>query len=116
MKKTVKKTTKKTVKPEIIMNCVTNITPTQLYNEAIEAKIRAGKAITKDELEFIKDRVVAETIDEMANVAVEAFASIPHQTFEVKNGETLIFDEHGNVKVKKPNIFRRFWNWIARKK
>ena len=115
MKKTVKKTTKKNVKPEFIMNCVTNVTPKQLYNEAVEAKVRAGKAITKDELEFVKDATIAETIDEMANVAVDAVLSIPHQTIEIKNGEKLVFDEKGNVSVKKPNVFKRFWNWVTRK-
>lgn len=115
MKKTVKKTTKKTVKPEFIMNCVTNVTPKQLYNEAVEAKIRAGKAITKDELEYVKDVAIADTIDEMANVAVEAFMSMPHQTIEIKNGEKLVLDEKGNARVKKPNVFRRLWNWVTRK-
>ena len=115
MKKTVKKTTKKTVKPEIIMNCVTNITPKQLYNEAIEAKIRAGKAITKDELEWVKDVAIAEAVDELAAVAVDAFLSIPHQTIEIKNGEKLVFDEKGNAKVKKPGLLKRFWNWVTRK-
>ena len=115
MKKTVKKTTKKTVEPEIIMNCVTNTTPNALYNELIEAKVRAKKPITKDELEFVKESTVAETVDELAGVAVEAFMSMPHNTIEIKNGEKLVFDEKGNVKVKKPNIFRRFWNWLRRK-
>lgn len=115
MNKTVKKTTKKTVEPEIIMNCVTNTTPKQLYNEAINAKIRAGKPINAEELQFIKDTTVAETVNELAGVAVEAFMSMPHNTIEIKNGEKLVFDEKGNVKVKKPNVFRRFWNWLRRK-
>ena len=116
MKKIVKKTIKKTVKPDFIMNCVTNITPTQLYNEAINAKIRAGKAITENELNYAKDVAIAEIVDELAKLAIEACMSIPCKTFEVKNGETLVFDERGNAKVKKPNIFRRFWNWVTRKK
>lgn len=115
MKNTVKKTTKKTVEPEIIINCVTNTTPKQLYNELVEAKVRAKKPITKDELEFIKEATVAETVNELAGVAVEAFMSMPHNIIEIKNGEKLVFDEKGNVKVKKPNIFRRFWNWLRRK-
>lgn len=115
MKKITKKSTKKTVEPEIIMNCVTNTTPKQLYNEVVNAKVRAGKPINTEELQFIKDATVAETVDELAGVAVEAFMSIPHNTIEIKNGEKLVFDEKGNVKVQKPNIFRRFWNWLRRK-
>ena len=115
MKNTVKKTTKKTVEPEIIINCVTNTTPKQIYNEAINAKVRAGKPINTEELQFVKDVTVAETVDKLAGAAVEAFMSMPHNTIEIKNGEKLVFDEDGNVKVKKPNIFRRFWNWLRRK-
>lgn len=115
MKKTVKKTTKKTVKPDFVMNLTNIETPKQLYNEFIEAKVRSGKAITKEELEFVKDATIAETVDEMATVAVDAILSMPRQTFEVKNGETLVFDEHGNAKIKKPGLFKRFFNWLRRK-
>lgn len=115
MKKTVKKTTKKTVEPEIIMNCVTNTTPKQLYNEVVNAKVRAGKSISAEELQFVKDATVSETINEVADILAGEIAAIPHTSFEINGDEKLVFDAKGNVKVKKPNIFKRFWNWICRK-
>lgn len=115
MKKTVKKTTKKTIKPEFIMNCVTNTTPDELYTEAVNAKVRAGKAITKDELEYIKEKTISDTVDKVAEIAAVACFNAPCKTFEVKDGEKLVFDAYGNAKVKKPNMFRRFWNWLRRK-
>ena len=110
MKKTVKKTNK-VVKPEFIMNCVNNVTPGSLYVELIEAKVRAGKPISKEELDYIKGYVINVAIDEIVTVCSE----IPYKEYVVEDGAKLVFDEKGNAKVVKPNIFRRFWNWITRK-
>ena len=116
MKKTAtKKTTKKTVQPEFIMNCVDNTTPAQLYNEVVSAKVRAGKPITTEELELAKDNAVYDSIDLIAAAAVDTFMNVPGAKIEVKGDEKLIFDSKGNYKIKKPNIFKRFWNWIRRK-
>jgi hypothetical protein len=115
MKKITKKTTKKTVEPEIIMNCVTNTTPNQLYNEAINAKVRAGKPINVEELQFVKDVTVAETVDEVAGILAAEMAAIPHTSIEINGGEKLVLDAKGNYTVKKPNLFKRFWNWLRRK-
>jgi hypothetical protein len=115
MKNTVKKTTKKTVEPEIIINCVTNTTPKQLYNEVVNAKVRAGKPINVEELQFIKDTTVSETINEVAGILAAEMAAIPHTSIEINGGEKLVFDAKGNYTVKKPNLFKRFWNWLRRK-
>ena len=116
MKKTAtKKTTEKTVQPEFIMNCVDNTTPAQLYNEVVNAKVRAGKPITTEELELAKDNAVDESIDMITAAVVDTFTSMPHSEIEINGDEKLIFDSKGNFKVKKPNIFKRFWNWIRRK-
>jgi membrane-bound ClpP family serine protease len=116
MKKTAtKKTTKKTVQPEFIMNCVDNTTPAQLYNEVVNAKVRAGKPITTEELELAKEHAVNDSIDLIATAAVDTFMSMPHKEIEINGDEKLIFDSKGHFKVKKPNIFKRFWNWIRRK-
>ena len=37
------------------------------------------------------------------------------KTVEINGDEKLVFDSKGQFKVKKPNIFKRFWNWITRK-
>lgn len=115
MKKTVKKTTKKTVKPDFIMNCITNTTSDELYNEVVNAKVRAGKPITMDELEYAKAKEVSDMVDMITDAAISACFSCPCATFEVNEGEKLVFDNHGNAKIKKPNVFRRFWNWLRRK-
>lgn len=51
-KKTTKKDTKKTKSPEILVNCFDVETPNDIYAETIQAKIRAKKAITEEELDW----------------------------------------------------------------
>ena len=116
MKKSTKKTTKKTVKPDFVMN-LTNINTTkELYQEFIEAKVRAGKPITTEELAYIKDISIDEAIEETVAEIGAICRSIPYKEVEIKNGAKLVFDEYGNAEIVKPNLFRRFWNWITRKK
>ena len=115
MKKIVKKSTKKTVEPEFIMNCVDNTTPAELYNEAVNAKVRAGKPISKEELELAKDYTIGKTVDTVTDMIAFNIANLPHTDIEINGDEKLIFDAKGNFTVKKPNIFKRFWNWIRRK-
>ena len=116
MKKTAtKKTTKKTVQPEFIMNCVDNTTPAELYNEVVSAKVRAGKPITTEELELAKEHEVNKSIDVIAAATMDCFMNLPHKEIEINGDEKLIFDAKGNFRVKKPNVFKRFWNWIRRK-
>ena len=114
MKKTVKKTNK-TVTPDFVMNLTNIDTVNDLYTEFIKAKVRNGKVISVDELIYVIDKTITETIDEIASTVAELYSCIPCNTYEVKDGAKLVFDENGNAKVVKPNIFRRFWNWLRRK-
>lgn len=88
-KKNNKKSTKKSVKqPDILMDCTSCETATDLLNAYIDAKIRAGKPITMDEAEIIENR----------HPAIEC---VTYVKFEC---------------VEKPlPWYKRFWNWICRK-
>lgn len=108
--KKITNTTKKTTKPGIVMNCTNLTCGRDVYTEYIAAKVRAGKPITSEELEFAKDAAVSEVFDGISETIVNTILSIPCHTYEVTNGEKLVFDEKGNVSVKKPNIFKRLWN------
>ena len=116
MKKSTKKTTKKMVKPDFVMNLLGDHTIDSLYTEFIKAKVRAGKPISTDELEYIEDKAIETAINETVAEIGAICRNIPYKEFEVKDGAKLVFDENGNAKIVKPNIFRRFWNWITRKK
>lgn len=112
MKKSISKTKKKTPELAFVVNLTNAETPQEIYAEYGYAKQRAGLPITKDELTAIMFDAAMTGIAVLAEVA----SSHPSKTIEIKNGEKLVFDENGKWKVKKPNIFRRFWNWITRKK
>ena len=114
-KTTTKKITKKTVQPEFIMNCVDNTTPAELYNEVVSAKVRAGKPITTDELKLAKEYEVNRSIEVIVAATMDYFMNMPHKEIKIDGDEKLIFDAKGNFTVKKPNILKRFWNWIRRK-
>ena len=105
----------KVVKPEIMVDCTRVNDVAGAYTAYIEAKARAGKQITIEEINMIKDFSATETIDQLATNVVQTFLSIPYTQFEVKDGEKLVFDENGNVSIKKPNIFKRILNWFHRK-
>lgn len=84
------KKSKKTVNPELIINTIGCETSADVYDRYIDAKVRAGRAITKDELEFTRDN---------ANIY---FVDVYH-LIECK------------CECKKLPWYKRFWNWITRK-
>lgn len=90
MKKDIKKSskmTKKTKKPELILNCTNCVTEADVQEAYIDAKVRAGKAISNEELQFVKD-----------NAAV--FVDIIN-----------LIEMH----YQKEPWYKRFWNWLRRK-
>ena len=107
-----KKVIKKTKKPQFVVDLTNVENPVQLYAKFGLAKNEAGLPMLKDELNaimLVSGLVGAEALGEI-------LSEIPCKSFEIKNGEKLVFDDKGKFMVKKPNIFRRFWNWITRKK
>lgn len=82
------KKSKKTVNPELIINTIGCETSADVYDQYINAKVRAGRAITKDELEFTRDNANIYFVD----------------TYHVIE-----------CKCKKLPWYKRFWNWITRK-
>ena len=111
MKKTVNNT-KKEKKPAFIVDLTNVETPADIFIQFGLAKQRAGLGMTDAEFTALYERAIEFGID----TAVAGLMTIPHKEFSVKDGEKLILDGFGNVKIKKPNIFKRFWNWITRKK
>lgn len=111
MKKTVKKT-EKVKKPAFIVDLTNVETPNDIYVQFGLAKQRAGLAMTDDELIAIYTRAIEFGVD----TAIAGLMTVPHKEYVVENGAKLILDEFGNAKIKKPNMFKRFWRWITRKK
>lgn len=101
----------KTPKPLFTVDMVDCGTVQELYAQFGFAKQRAGLAINNQELQaimYISGLVAMDAI-------VDNLLSTPKIPITVKDGEKLVFDSKGNYKVKKANIFRRFWNWVTGK-
>lgn len=88
-KKTIKKNTKKTAKLDILLNCTECKTSIDVLNAYIDAKVKAGKPITQDELEIVENR----------NPQVEVVA----------------FCECYTKPAKKLPWYKRLWRWIIGK-
>ena len=88
MKKS-KTTSKKTKMPEMILDCTNCVNPADVQEAYIDAKVREGKTITSEELQFAKDH--AAPLIDVYNIC------------EIQLTE------------KKKAWYKRFWNWLCRK-
>ena len=107
--KSVKKSTSK--KPEYFVDLTDVKTPNDVYVEFALAKQKAGKPLTDNELETIIGYAIYRTLNTVRKVVSE----LPYKEVNIEGDEKIILDAKGNIRVKKPNIFRRFWNWLTRK-
>lgn len=117
--KTTKKTTKstkttktsKTKHPVLFMNFLDASTPEDVRYETIAAKVRAGLAITEDELDEYETIVITSTIElcnsisKLADTIKEAI-----NTF----AESLTKTEEKKEEKKLP-WYKRLWKWLFRK-
>lgn len=95
-----KKTTKKT-NPAFEVDLTLCTTPTEIYAAFGMAKQRAGLPMKNFEFQAI----VSQLLDIKATAA-EAFDNICNALNSIEC----------KCEQKKPNVFKRFWNWITRKK
>ena len=109
MKKTETKSTKKSTKKvaKFIPAYVIDITNCYSIEETIFAIAVAKLNYALNEYEMM---ALATDILEYAHEV----ALLNSKTFTLTNGEKVVISADG-IKVKKPNIFRRFWNWVTRK-
>ena len=110
-----KKKVSKKIEPKFIVDLTNANTIDDVYLAFALAKHNAGLPINDAELTTIVGTAVDLTIQAMTNNYI-CLPKDAGKSIEVNDGEKLIFDSKGNVSVKKPNVFKRFWNWITRKK
>lgn len=124
--KTTKKTTKTTKKTKPTF--VVDLTNAESYKDVkiafIAAKVNAGIAITKSELAFVIAEamatgalVVLDTMDEFFAKAkvIEADEKQLKKFMEAVKDLEKPVEEEEPVEPKKP-WYKRFWNWLTRKK
>jgi len=115
-KKTVKKTSKvvKEFKPKFVVDLTKIKEPSDIYVAFAMAKQSAGLPISDTEMKAVIDKTVELSMNCMFACSRSIFNEMA-KTVEINGDEKLVFDSKGQFKVKKPNIFKRFWNWITGK-
>lgn len=98
------KKVKKVAKPAFIVDITDCETATDVIVEIALAKVDAGIAITVSELEAILFNEIEFAIEEYENELKDEILVL-----------TNIAMLQENKTPKKPNVFKRFWNWITRK-
>lgn len=116
--------TKKSTKNVITVDLTNVHTPEDVIVKFVKAKLAASDNLTKSEINIYNDNIVNKTVDEMINQLFTNNNAILYKDgerhklnlkeFVVENDNKLEVSKDG-VKIKKPNIFKRFWNWITRK-
>lgn len=108
MKKTETKSTKKsTKKVKFVPAYVFDITKCNTIEDTLEVMALTKMFYALNEFEVIA--LVQAFLDVDREVAIENGLHLC-----VAHGEEYILSEKG-IRLKKPNIFKRFWNWITRK-
>ena len=106
------KTTKKTVKPAFTVDMTGCETVDDLIIAIADAKLDAGLCISKKEFETILGAILEDTIEDVIDELFDGHnALIINEDGEVEALDAFKFE----VKEKKPNVFKRFWNWLTRK-
>ena len=120
-----KKINKTKIKPAYTVN-LTNIgSARDVYAQFGAAKLKAGLPVTNVEMscmfEILTDATIAAVIDVLFNMTNGLvledgkLTKVQLKSYEIGDDEMIVVKD-GNVKIKKKNIFKRFWNWITRKK
>lgn len=107
-KKTVKKSTKK-IKPDFVVNLLDVEKPEDVYVKFGMAKQDAGYAMSDVEFDAIVNKVVEYTMQIIA-----AKMQLASEYVKISGDEKLVFDSKGKMTIKKPNVFKRFWNWVKK--
>ena len=103
----------KPVKKYVIVDLTNVESPSDVYAAFVEAKCGV-EPITKEEM-FNYAMHVTELMN--SNI-VKSCAQSVYDNDDSDDAENAVIKREGeeNEVEKKPNIFKRFWNWITRKK
>lgn len=111
MKKDTKKmvkTTKK-IKPDFIVNLTNVEKPEDVYVKFGMAKHNAGYAMSDAEFDAVLGAAISIAIKMyLANMMLKS------EVVNIEGDEKLVFNSKGEMAVKKPNVFKRFWNWVKK--
>lgn len=91
------------VKPVITVDITDCTTIEDLVAAMANAKIEAGVSVSRIEVETLIQAAIDEAVEEVLSDLFDDFEC------------PVIIEEQDIEPEKKPNVFKRFWNWITRK-
>lgn len=109
--KALKKTKKVTKKPMFLVDLTEIESPDDIVMEFIAGKVRAGLPISEKEMFFSMGYGAATAL-----TAVEDFYYSHATMIEDDKLANKLLKEIGKALKKKQPWYKRFWNWITRKK
>lgn len=104
---------KKTNKKNEVIVDLTNVTLDDVYKVFAIAKFNTMRPAQR---ECVANNAVSEHFDNLRKEVDNYFADMEKTQCENCARCECYHEVKPETKVKKPNIFRRFWNWITRKK
>lgn len=118
MKKITKKVTKKAFKPAYIVDLTNANTAEDTIFAFAWAKMK--NVLTDTEIEAVIAATMENTFA-MLEATANSVMNVNKAVYDISNGASLIINKDGvrleePKKEKKPNVFKRFWNWITCKK
>lgn len=101
---------------------ITGITDVNdIINEIVYAKVNNNIAISNAELNDIINNTIDLTVltlfgghNAVVKMPDGRIITTDMYEYSIDNSEEVVIDG-GSPKIRKKNIFRRFWNWITRK-
>lgn len=109
------KTVKKKTKPMFVVDFTNISNVNEISAKIARAKVEAGIPLTKDDLTNVIESSIDDFVAELYEAGIIELAGNVITPKHVSIDFTGMFD-CPECKCKKPNIFKRFWNWLTHKK
>ena len=105
----------KNIKPTYIVDITSCQTANDVICEFAYAKVETGLPITMLEYKVSMKSCIDnyKTAEEMIH---ECFDTAVSKVATIADKLCGIYTKQNNTEVKKPNVFKRFWNWLTNKK
>ena len=112
------KTTKNKTKPTFVVDFTNISNVNEISAKIARAKVDAGIPLTKDDLTNVIESAIDDFVAELYEAGIVELAGNVISPKHVSIDFTGMFDcpNCENCECKKPNIFKRFWNWLTHKK
>lgn len=108
-------TKKKAVKPQFKVDLTNAESGADVYAAIIEAKIDNGVSVTPAEVVIYMNQVIDDTTVQAVYATINEINKLTEAIATEKAGSYETKESTNMVKVERPSMLKRLWNWIRRK-